>query len=94
MGKVLHALPAAAAHYRQQITKGLQGNPTEAGRARIGVRRLLGDSIKLLPAKGGGHLVAHLEFQRAALVAGATGSVGSGGLIQLLPTRRLSLAAA
>lgn len=81
MAKVLHALPAAAAQYRQQITKGLQGNPTEAGRARIGVRRLLGDSIKLLPATGGGYLVAHLEFQRAALVAAATGSVGSGGRI-------------
>ncbi|HEX5459617.1 MAG TPA: hypothetical protein VFX20_06565 [Steroidobacteraceae bacterium] len=79
MGKVLHALPAAAKQYRDQITKGLQGHPAEAGRARIGVRRLLGDTIKLLPAKGGAHLVAHLEFQRAALLAGATGSVGSGG---------------
>lgn len=27
MGKVLHALPSAAAQYRQQISKGLQGNP-------------------------------------------------------------------
>lgn len=81
MDKVLHALPAAAEQYRQQITKGLQGNPTEAGRARIAVRKLLGDQINLLPAKGGKHLVAHLEFQRAALVAGAVGSVGSGGRI-------------
>ena len=81
IGNVLHALPAAAAQYRQQITKGLQGHPAEAGRARIGVRRLLGDSIKLMPAEGGGHLVAHLEFQRLALLAGAAGSVGSGGRI-------------
>jgi hypothetical protein len=62
----------------------LQGHPAEAGRARIGVRRLLGGSIKLLPAKGGGHLVAHLEFQRAALVAGTVSSVGSGGRIRHL----------
>jgi chromosome segregation ATPase len=82
MDKVLHALPAAAEQYRQQITKGLQGNRTEAGRARIAVRKLLGDQINLLPAKGGKHLVAHLEFQRAALVAGAVGSVGSGGRIR------------
>jgi hypothetical protein len=27
MDKVLHALPAAAAQYRQQITKGLPGQP-------------------------------------------------------------------
>jgi hypothetical protein len=79
--KVLHALPAAAAQYRQQIEKGLQGNPAEAGRARIAVRKLLGDQIKLTSAKGGGHLIAHLEFQRAALVAGAVGSVGSGGVL-------------
>lgn len=81
MDKVLHALPAAAAQYRQQIEKGLQGQPAEAGRARIAVRKLLGDQIKLTPAKGGGHLIAHLEFQRAALLAGAVGSVGSGGRI-------------
>lgn len=47
----------------------------------MGVRKLLGHSIKLLPAKGGGHLVAHLEFQRAALVTAVAGSVGSGGRI-------------
>jgi len=77
--KVLHALPAAAAQYRQVIGKGLQGHRAEAGRARFAVRKLLGDTVRLLPAEGGGHLVAHLEFQRAALVAGAVGSVGSGG---------------
>lgn len=81
MDKVLHALPAAAKQYRDQVTKGLQGHPAEAGRVRIAVRKLLGDQIKLLPAKGGKHLGAHLEFQRAALVAGAVGSVGSGGAI-------------
>jgi len=71
MGKVLNALPAAAGQYHDQIRKGLKGNPTEAGRARIAVRKLLGGDVKLLPAKGGGHRVAHLWFQRAALVAGA-----------------------
>jgi hypothetical protein len=81
MDTILRALPAAAAQYRTQIDKGLQGNPTEAGRARVAVRKLLGDRIDLVPAKGGGHLVAHLEFQRAALLAGSVGSVGSGGAI-------------
>jgi DNA invertase Pin-like site-specific DNA recombinase len=81
MDKVLAALPAAANQYRGQIEKGLQGNPTEAGRARVAVHKLLGDQIKLVPAKGGGHLVAHLEFQRAALLGGIAGSVGSGGRI-------------
>lgn len=81
MDKILAALPAAAGQYRSQIEKGLQGNPTEAGRARVAVRKLLGDQIKLLPAKGGVHLIAHLEFHRAALLAGTVGSVGSGGRI-------------
>ena len=44
----------------------------------MAVRELLGDQIKLVPAKGGGHLVAHLEFQRAALLGGAVGTDGSG----------------
>jgi hypothetical protein len=56
MDKVLSALPAVAEQYRSQITKGLQGNPTEAGRARVAVRKLLCDEIKLLPAKGGAPL--------------------------------------
>ncbi len=75
------ALPAAAAQCRTQIDKGLQGNLTEAGRARVAVRKLLGDRIDLTPARGGGHLVAHLAFQRAALLAGSVGSVGSEGAI-------------
>lgn len=79
--KVFHALPSAANQYRGQIEKGLQGNPTEAGRARVAVRKLLGDAIQLLPAKGGGHLIAHPEFHRAALLAGTVGSVGSGGVL-------------
>jgi DNA invertase Pin-like site-specific DNA recombinase len=78
MDKVLQALPAAAAEYRRQIAKGLKGNRAEASRARLAVRKLLGDKITLAPAKGGNHLVAHLEFSRTALIAG---SVGSGGRI-------------
>ena len=34
-----------------------------------------------MPAKGGKHLIAHLEFQRVALLAGTAGSVGSGGVL-------------
>jgi hypothetical protein len=51
MDKVLSAPPAAAEQYRSQITKGLQGNPTEAGRARLAGRKLLCEEIKQLPAK-------------------------------------------
>jgi hypothetical protein len=90
--RILHALPAAAKQYRDQITRGLkngrkvlQENPTEAGRARVAVRRLLGNTIRLEPAKGGKHLVAHYQFHRAALLgspmAAAVGFVGSGGTL-------------
>jgi membrane protein implicated in regulation of membrane protease activity len=61
------------------VRKGLKGNVSEPTKARTAVRKLLGEQIKLLPAKGGKHLEAHLEFQRAALVAYTVGTVGSGG---------------
>ncbi len=70
---------------RCRLHGGLSTGPkTEAGRARVAVRKLLGEKIALLPAKGGGHLIAHLEFQRAALFAGTVGSVGSGGPLRAL----------
>jgi DNA invertase Pin-like site-specific DNA recombinase len=90
--KILAAMPAAAKQYRDQIKKGLQGNPTEAGRGRIAVRQLLGDSIVLKPAKDRSHLVAHLTFRRAALVGnvGVVGSVGSGGALRIHSPNLLS----
>lgn len=51
MDKVLSATPAAAEQYRSQITKSLQGNPTEARRARVAARKLLCDEIKRLPPR-------------------------------------------
>jgi site-specific DNA recombinase len=82
--KLLRALPAAAKQYRDQITKGFTGNVIEAGRARVAVRQLLGDQITLKPAKDRTHLVAHLQFSRAALLGAQFDSrrvVGSGGRI-------------
>lgn len=67
----------------------MKGNTTEAGRARVAVRKLLGDAITLVPAKGATYLIANLEFQRPALLAGSVGSVGSGGVIYPFPTARI-----
>ena len=91
MDRIFHALPAAAAQYRNQIEKGLLGNLIEAGRARVAVRKLLGERIDLVPAKGGGHLIAHLEFQRAALLARTVGSVGSEGCFELYSNYALQI---
>jgi hypothetical protein len=88
--KILHGLPRAAQQYRDQITKGLTGDPKEAGLARIAVRQLLGNEITLKPAKGGKHLVAHLQFHRAALL-GESRFGGSGGRISHTPTRSSGL---
>ncbi len=80
--KILAALPGAAKQYRDQITKGLQGNPLEAGRGRVAVRQLIdGGRVDLKP-KGTGagrHLVAHYGLQRAALLG--VGFVGRGDRI-------------
>jgi hypothetical protein len=89
--KALRALPAAAAakQYRDQITKGFAGNVIEAGRARVAVRQLLGDQITLKPAKDRSHLVAHLQFSRAALLGAQFTDrrvVGSGGTLREFPT--------
>jgi len=80
--RILRALAAAARQYRDQIIKGFGGNVVEAGRARVAVRTLLGNEIVLRPAKERTHLVAHLAFQRVALLdVGAVlrRFVGSGG---------------
>ncbi|MGO9036989.1 MAG: hypothetical protein ACLQKH_03300, partial [Steroidobacteraceae bacterium] len=78
--KVLRALPIDAKRYRDQIRKGwLSSNPAECARARVAIRHLLGDRIVLKPSKDGTHLVAHLAFQRAALLL--TGTVGRGDRI-------------
>lgn len=82
--KILRALPAAAKQYRDQIIKGFTGNIIEAGRARVAVRTLLGEQITLKPAKDRSHLVAHLEFSRAALLGADLAPrrvVGSGGAL-------------
>jgi site-specific DNA recombinase len=79
--RLLNALPAAAAQYREQIGKWMRGNPTELARARVAVRQLLGKEIALKPAKDGTHLVAYGQYYPAALVAAAVGFDGSGGRI-------------
>jgi hypothetical protein len=43
-------------------------NHVHAWSESIAARGLLGEKITLKPAKGGGHLVAHLAFHRAALL--------------------------
>ena len=87
--KILHALPGATKQYRDQVTKGLSGDPNEAGLVRVAARQLLGDEITLKPAKGGTHLRAHLQFHCAALQGGQSAESkfgGSGGRIRKLPT--------
>lgn len=77
----VRGLPYAAKMYREQIGKGLQGNRDEASQARHAVRRLLGEKVLVVPSEDRTHLVAHVAFQRAALLAGNAGTVGSGGRI-------------
>jgi hypothetical protein len=85
--KLLRAMPAAAKQLRDQIAKGLKGNVVEAGRARVAVRQLLGETITLKPAKDKSHLVAHFQVHQAALINGDLNTrrfCGSGGSIRYL----------
>jgi hypothetical protein len=66
--KILLALPAAAKQLRDQIKRGLSGDPVEAGRARIALRHVPGEEIVLKPSKDRMHLIAHLLLHRAALL--------------------------
>jgi hypothetical protein len=74
------ALPLAARQYRDQNAKGFGRNIIEAGRARVAIRQLVGEAITLRPSRDRRHLVAHLQFQRMALL-GERRVVGSGGAI-------------
>jgi site-specific DNA recombinase len=77
--KVLTMLPRAAAEYRDQIERGLDGNAREAAKARIVIRDLCDGKIRLQPTPDGG-LVALWNLQPAALLKGV-GTCGSGGRI-------------
>jgi site-specific DNA recombinase len=75
--RLYSALPEVARRYEKQITRGLQGDPPEAAKARELLRELVGGVIKLSPTKRG--LVAQSLLHKAVLVR--DGSVGSGGRI-------------
>ncbi len=74
---MISMLPKAADTYRRQIALGLDNDPRAAGKARVILRKLLGN-IRLIPEKGG--LWAEYEVQPAALLK-RVGTDGSGGRI-------------
>lgn len=67
-------LPKAAEAYRRQITQGLANDHRAAGKARVILRKLLGN-IRLVIEQSG--LWAEFDLQPAALLR-AVGSDGSG----------------
>ncbi len=75
--KMISMLPKAADIYRRQIDRGLDNDARAAGKARVILRKLLGN-IQLTPEQGG--LWAEFEVQPAALLKGV-GTCGSGGRI-------------
>lgn len=77
--KVLAMLPRAADLSRQQIEKGLDGNPRAALKARVVLKDLFGGQIRLIPGEGNS-LFAEYHLHPAALLRGADG-YGSGGRI-------------
>lgn len=79
MGKVLAALPKAAELYREQIAAGLDGNPEEATKARLTLRKIFGGKVPL--TRRGQALWAHIKLRPEALLLRAEGTCGSGGRI-------------
>jgi site-specific DNA recombinase len=70
--KVLSILPRAAALYRDQVRRGLNGNPPEAMKARAVLRNLLVDGkIVLSPGKEAGSLWAKYSLAPAVLLGTA-----------------------
>ena len=74
---MISMLPKAADAYRRQIANGLDKDPRAAGKARVILRRLLGN-IRLVSEQG--KLWAEYEVRPAALLKGV-GTAGSGGRI-------------
>jgi DNA invertase Pin-like site-specific DNA recombinase len=72
--KLLTAIPRAAEEYRREVTGGLEGDPRAAARARVILRKLLGE-IRLVPEPGGA-LWAEYEISPAAVMLKASVSNG------------------
>ena len=80
--RLFAALPGAAESYRRQIALGLDNDQRAALKARVILRKLLGN-IRFMPDEDGG-LWAEYEIEPGALLRGV-GTDGSGG--PLLPRR-------
>ncbi len=76
---VLTILLRAADLYRRQIRRGLDGDPRAAGEARLTLRQMIPDRIKLLAEKDGS-LWAEYNLQPRILLKGA-GACGRGDRI-------------
>lgn len=75
--QIFSVMPKAAEYYGQQISLGLDGDPTAALKARPIVRELLGGKVDLVPGEDGS-LWAEYGLHMAALLQGA-GGAGTGG---------------
>jgi hypothetical protein len=74
--KLIAMLPNAADRYRKQINLGLDGDPREALKARVVLRKMVKKDIVLEP-DGEGGLWASYELQPAALLSVAVGLGGA-----------------
>jgi hypothetical protein len=83
--KLLTVLPKAAELYRDQIARGLDGDPRAALKAHVILRDLLG-KIRLVPGAEGS-LWAEFKQRPAALLLRGAGTCGSGGVICAVPAQ-------
>lgn len=77
--RVLSMLPRAAERYRQQIARGVGGEPEAVGKARLIMRELIPQKIRLQPGEGGS-LWAEYGLEHSVLLK-AAGTAGRGDRI-------------
>lgn len=78
--KIFAVLPNAADLYRKQINLGLDGDPRQALKARVVLKKLITDSVVIEQAEDG-KVWARYSLQPAALLAEAVGVDGRGDRI-------------
>jgi hypothetical protein len=88
--KIVAMLPNAAELYRDQIKRGLDGDPRAALKARVIVRKLFNDEV-LIEQDDDGGVWARYSLNPAALIAAGCRNVGAQDALPALYLERIPL---
>jgi site-specific DNA recombinase len=89
-GQLLAAVPRAAALYEHQISRGLDEDPEATTEARLILKELIPERVRLMP-KDDGTLWAKFDLHPSALLTAVAGERGRGEGISRFPAMSVDL---